>query len=166
MNNYLRAAGVLAVALCAVNAQAYKFTVVNNTNEAHRISIRLQGFLGLGEEIIPLNDSKPIKDGGVAEVSYPFGHARAGQCIKEIRVDNQIAQLLKVTPNQLQQIKQYQDNIKQLDAYLAARGIYEQRPQGLLDFCGDLTFYVMQIGNRLVAITVEKGIGFMRPAAF
>jgi hypothetical protein len=139
MNNYLRTAGVLAVALCAVNAQAYKYSVINYTGNEHEIFVRFQGFLGLGEGEGALGTVKG--KGGTLSKNFDFSSAREGQCIMpQLRIDKSDVAMLSVTKSQLDDMLMMQNDPKMLNNYIRNNKI---KPETRF-LCGDRTFIIFQ----------------------
>jgi hypothetical protein len=151
MNNYLRAAGVLAVALCAINAQAYKYSVINNTVNDHEVYVRFQDVAGigagegsLGNKLKVINGKKvEIVEGkgGTASKNFDLRSGRLIQCIMpQLRIDESDVAMLSVTKSQLDDMVMMQNDPKMLNAYIANNKI---RPEtGIL--CFDRLFVIFQ----------------------
>lgn len=152
MNNYIRTAGVLAVALCAVNAQAYKYSVVNYTADFHNVFVRFQDFLGTmaGEGFL----GKVKGGGGTESKNFDLMSGRQLQCIMpQLRIDNASTTIFLVSQAQLNDMIMMKDSPKMLNDYM-----YNNKIKPATAFkCGDRTFFIFQ-GSAGTSIVVTLAL--------
>jgi len=149
MNNSIRAAGVLAVALCAVTAQAYNYNVKNFTGGDHEVFVRFQGFFGAGEGEESLGMVKA--NGGT--VSKYFGGGRIWQCIKtDIRIDQTVTPIVQVNQPDLDAVLRMKDNPFGLRDFINYKESKRTVPTGL--YCFDRDLYIFQgPNNTFIVVT-------------
>lgn len=138
---------VASVCLLAVSqAQAYKFTVINNTSTDLPVKYQMAGLF------------EPIEQPGVAKAGDDKGLVINIQdrkvlfCLQTLWVGNAIPTMLSATPQQLNDIKALKNDPRALGQYLRDYGIYGNIINDL-SFCGDRKFEIFRDTNpRPIAI--------------
>jgi hypothetical protein len=139
MNTHIRTLGLLTLALCAVNAQAYKYSVINHTANAHDVFVRFQDVAGLfaGEGALGTVQGK----GGTVSKNFGFNSGRLIQCIMpQLRIDKDSTAVFFVSKAQLDDMLMMKDSPKMLNDYM-----YNNKIKPATRFlCFDRTFVMLQ----------------------
>jgi hypothetical protein len=137
MNTHIRVVGLLTIALCAMNAQAYKYSVANHTANEHEVFVKFQDVLGILAGEGALGTVKG--GGGTASKNFDFKSGRLLQCIMpQLRIDKDSVPLFPVSQSQLNDMLMMKDNPKMLADYMANNKI---RPAPTF-LCFDRIFFI------------------------
>lgn len=148
MNTHIRVVGLLTIALCALNVQAYSYTVKNYAAGDHEVFIRFQGFFGVGEDEVSLGIAK----GNGGTVSRSFGE-RPLQCVKvKMRIGDTKTDILEIPQDEINMLLTMKNNPYKMHQHMD--WIRNKVKMNFGMYCLDRTFYIFQdLDNKFIVVT-------------
>lgn len=150
MNTHIKHIGLAAIALCAVNAQAYKFGVFNHTMQPHNIEIMLNL---PGETWQNLGMAMPLNS---VERDFNFPDPRFGACLKDVHVDfkPESIKILAISKAEFEKVLGIRHTPKALGMLMNALDLPNVKNWNFTYLCKSNTFELIQTDKELILLLV------------
>jgi len=151
MNTHIRTLGLLTLALCAVEAQAYIYKVINYASKRHSAQMRFgkQDWLDFG--FIMPEQRPPMPTNAHTKAFTIEGDWRYGLCLGSFAVDNKETKIMGINDTMLDAMKENRLNVDTLTAlYKAGVKIND------LSTCRNIDIYLFDTSSGIIAVTPDK----------